>query len=75
MMKIMSETEDKIVVPDKPEISKKVKVDLEVDTSIKDLGPNPGQRQSYIVQLTLANIPKIVFNRFNTIIQMCNRII
>ena len=38
----MSETEDKIVVPaDKKEISKKVKVDLEVDTSIKDLGPNP----------------------------------
>jgi len=34
--------EDKIVVPaDKPEISKKVKVDLEVDTSVKDLGPNP----------------------------------
>ena len=32
--------EDKIVVPaDKPEISKKVKVDLEVDTSVKDLGP------------------------------------
>ena len=26
---------------DKPEISKKVKVDLEVDTSVKDLGPNP----------------------------------
>ena len=41
--KIMSEIEDKIVVPitDKPEISKKVKVDLEVDTSIKDLDPNP----------------------------------
>ena len=38
----MSETEDKIVVPaDKPKISKKVKVDLEVDTSVKDLGPNP----------------------------------
>ena len=38
----MSETEDKIVVPaDKPEITKKVKVDLEVDTSVKDLGPNP----------------------------------
>ena len=34
--------EEKIVVPaDKPEISKKVKVDLEVDTSVKDLGPNP----------------------------------
>ena len=26
---------------DKPEISKKVNVDLEVDTSVKDLGPNP----------------------------------
>ena len=39
--KIMAE-EEKIVVPaDKPEISKKVKVDLEVDTSVKDLGPNP----------------------------------
>ena len=35
-------TEDKIVVPaDIKEVSKKVKVDLEVDTSVKDLGPNP----------------------------------
>ena len=34
--------EDKIVVPaDTKEGSKKVKVDLEVDTSVKDLGPNP----------------------------------
>ena len=34
--------EEKIVVPaDVKEISKKVKVDLEVDTSVKDLGPNP----------------------------------
>ena len=32
----MAEKEEKIVVPaDKPEISKKVKVDLEVDTSVK----------------------------------------
>ena len=38
----MADEQDKIVVPaDKPEISKKVKVDLEVDTSVKDLGPNP----------------------------------
>ena len=38
---VMAE-EEKIVVPaDKPEISKKVKVDLEVDTSVKDMGPNP----------------------------------
>ena len=34
--------EEKIVVPaDVKETSKKVKVDLEVDTSVKDLGPNP----------------------------------
>ena len=34
--------EEKIVVPaDVKEISKKVTVDLEVDTSVKDLGPNP----------------------------------
>ena len=37
----MSET-DKIVVPaDKPLANKKVKVELEVDTSVKDMGPNP----------------------------------
>ena len=34
--------EDKIVVPsDKKEVSKKVAVELEVDTSVKDLGINP----------------------------------
>ena len=34
--------EDKIVVPaDKDAVSKKVNVQLEVDTSVKDLGPNP----------------------------------
>ena len=34
--------EDKLVVPaDKNKASKKVKVELEVDTSAKDLGPNP----------------------------------
>ena len=38
----MADEQEKIVVAaDKKEISKKVKVDLEVDTSIKDLGPNP----------------------------------
>ena len=37
----MSET-DKIVVPaEKSTANKKVKVELEVDTSAKDLGPNP----------------------------------
>ena len=35
-------SEEKIVVPsDKKEVSKKVAVELEVDTSVKDLGPNP----------------------------------
>ena len=34
--------EEKIVVPsDKKEVTKKVAVELEVDTSVKDLGPNP----------------------------------
>ena len=34
--------EDKIIVPaDKDAVSKKVNVQLEVDTSVKDLGPNP----------------------------------
>ena len=38
----MEENKEKIVVPaDKPAISKKVSLDLEVDTSVKDLGPNP----------------------------------
>ena len=41
--KIMAELkEDKLVVPvDKNTVTKKVSVELEVDTSIKDLGPNP----------------------------------
>jgi len=34
--------EESITVPsDKKEVSKKVNVELEVDTSVKDLGPNP----------------------------------
>ena len=34
--------EDKLVVPvDKNTVTKKVSVELEVDTSIKDIGPNP----------------------------------
>jgi len=38
----VEESKEKIVVPaDKSAISKKVSLDLEVDTSVKDLGPNP----------------------------------
>ena len=47
----MSEIEDKIVVPaDKKEITKKVKVDLEVDTSVKDMGPNPYARLIHLAR-------------------------
>ena len=43
--------EEKIVVPaDKPEISKKIKVDLEVDTSAKDLGPNPYAKMTHLAR-------------------------
>ena len=52
----MSETEDKIVVPaDKPEITKKVKVDLEVDTSViwyMNL-PAPTMEQSGLISIVV----------------------
>ena len=43
--------EDKIVVPaDKDSASKKVSVELEVDTSVKDLGPNPYARLIHLAR-------------------------
>ena len=43
--------EDKIVVPaDKDAVSKKVNVQLEVDTSVKDLGPNPYARLIHLAR-------------------------
>ena len=43
--------EDKIVVPaDKDAVSKKVNVQLEVDTSAKDLGPNPYARLIHLAR-------------------------
>ena len=43
--------EDKIVVPaDKDTASKKVSVELEVDTSVKDLGPNPYARLIHLAR-------------------------
>ena len=43
--------EDKIVVPaDKDSLSKKVSVELEVDTSVKDLGPNPYARLIHLAR-------------------------
>ena len=64
----MSEIEDKIVVPaDKKEISKKVKVDLEVDTSVKDMGPNPYAKLIHMARAVDAW-------RIFIIIQMCNMV-
>ena len=43
--------EDKIVVPaDQNTASKKVSVELEVDTSVKDLGPNPFARLIHLAR-------------------------
>ena len=43
--------EDKIVVPaDKDAASKKVSLELEVDTSVKDLGPNPYARLIHLAR-------------------------
>ena len=43
--------EDKLVVPaDKGTANKKVKVELEVDTSAKDLGPNPYARLIHLAR-------------------------
>ena len=67
--KIMGE-EEKIVVPaDKPEISKKVKVDLEVDTSVKDLSPNPYAK---LIHMARAVDSWRIFPRL--FLQMCNMV-
>jgi hypothetical protein len=43
--------EDKLVVPaDKETTKKKVSVELEVDTSVKDLGPNPFARLIHLAR-------------------------
>ena len=44
-------SEDKIIVPaDKDTARKKVAVELEVDTSVKDLGPNPYARLIHLAR-------------------------
>ena len=44
-------TEDKIVTPaDGGTASKKVQVELEVDTSVKDLGPNPYRKLIHLAR-------------------------
>ena len=47
----MADEQDIIVVPaDKKEITKKGKGDLEVDTSVKDMGPNPYARLIHLAR-------------------------
>jgi len=44
-------SDDKIIVPaDQNTASKKVSVELEVDTSVKDLGPNPYARLIHLAR-------------------------
>ena len=53
--------EDKLVVPaDKETAKKKVSVELEVDTSVKDLGPNPYAK---LIHLARAVDSLIIFPR------------
>ena len=53
--------EEKIVVPsDKKEVTKKVAVELEVDTSVKDLGPNPYAK---LIHMARAVDARIIFPR------------
>ena len=72
----MSEIEDKIVVPnlDKPEISKKVKVDLEVDTSVKDLDRQSIRKIIHMdpVELTLGGIfPRLFLTVYIILLYKC----
>ena len=77
--KRVSRTTEKIMAEEIKDVKvatpkQKVQVDLEVDTSIKDLCKSICKINSYGKEaLTLENISKIVFNSLhNSIIQMCN---
>ena len=67
--------EDKIVVPaDKDAVSKKVNVQLEVDTSVKDLGPNPYAKLIHLARAvdSWRIFPRVFINIHYFVIQMCN---
>ena len=75
MQKQEQKADAEVVVPASTEgVSKKVKLDLEVDTSVKDLGP-----QSYAKIIhgkscrQLENFSKIIFDSLHYIaLQMCD---
>ena len=54
---------DATVVSTEDKTTRKVKLDLEVDTSVKDLGPNPMQTYTHgKSSRQLENFSKIIFN-------------
>ena len=66
--------EDKIVVPtDKKEVSKKVAVELEVDTSVKDLGPNPYAKLKHMARAVDAwrIFPRIFLTVYIVLLYKC----
>ena len=66
--------EDKLVVPaDKETAKKKVKVELEVDTSIKDLGPNPYAKLIHLARAIDAwrIFPRVFITTYIILIYKC----
>ena len=66
--------EDKLVVPaDKETAKKKVKVELEVDTSVKDLGPNPYAKLIHLARAIDAwrIFPRVFITTYIILLQKC----
>jgi len=69
---------DAVVVSTADTTTRKVKLDLEVDTSVKDLGPNPFAKVIHLARaidawrICLENISTLVLNDIHyTVVQMC----